>query len=111
MLHELLIKVVGVLGSFPEVKRILIDGCFVGSRVPTTDVDVVAVLEPLASRETDWLLSRRLMTVRKGFAPRVELLWVFDGSPKEDLAIHWLQRDKPEHGGALKGIVELEDFR
>jgi hypothetical protein len=110
-LMALLRAVTALLATIPEVKRLIIDGCFIGPREPTNDVDIVAMIEPPPDKDTDRELSRRMKTVRKGYAPRISLLWFIEGSANSRIIVQWLQRDKLEHGGTLKGIIELEGFR
>jgi hypothetical protein len=108
---RLLAELVGVLASFPIVRRILVDGCFIGPRSPTKDVDVVALIVPPDHPDADEELTGRMRDLRKAYNPAVELLWFFDGSTKAELLINLMQEDKPEHGSEPKGIVELVEFR
>ncbi len=108
---SLLSSLVGILATFPSVRRILVDGCFIGPRSATKDVDVVALIAPPSDPGADEELIGKMRELRKTFNPAVELLWFFDRSTRAEILINWMQEDKPEHGGEPKGIIELVGFR
>jgi hypothetical protein len=110
-LMRLLTNLVAVLASFPSVKRILVDGCFIGPRTATKDIEVVALMMPPEDPSADEELAGRMRALRKAYNPAVELLWFPDGSAKANILVDFFQEDKPEHGGEPKGIVELVGFR
>lgn len=91
------------------VKRIFVVGCFIGPRVTTKDVDLLVTIDPaagLAEREAG-ILATKLEVLRKALAPEVDLTPIDDDLPAVDEAIKIFQRDKAEHGGHDRGILQL----
>jgi hypothetical protein len=108
-LMECLRRAVRTLRTAGGFQRIFVVGCFIGPRDMTGDVDLLATFDPAVALEdrASETLAARLEVLRKSLKPEVDLNVIDDDLPTVDEAIRFFQRDKAEHGGFDRGILQL----
>ncbi len=91
------------------VKRIFVVGCFIGPRDHTSDVDLLMTVDPAAAlvERGEGTLSLKLEILRKVLRPDVDLTPIDDDLPQVGEVLKFFQRDKLEHGGFDRGIIQL----
>jgi len=106
---ECLRRAVRTLRTAGGFQRIFVVGCFIGPRDMTGDVDLLATFDPAVALEdrASETLAARLEVLRKSLKPEVDLNVIDDDLPTVDEAIRFFQRDKAEHGGFDRGILQL----
>ena len=107
---EALRRAVKALASVPGVKRVYIVGCYASSREPTQDVDLLVILDPPSVPAKDLYTVARMIEVRKSLRPTVDVSWAPETGRGAQILLQCFQRDKLEHGGGVKGIIELAEL-
>jgi len=102
-------RAIAVIVRLGWAKRIFVDGCFIGPREHTTDVDVIVTIDPAAAwkERSEERLALELGTLCRSLRPDVDLYPIDDDLPEVDILVRTFQKDKAEHGGHEKGILQL----